>query len=71
MNEIASIRVISPQDLMALGLEQMAYVKPVEVDGESAFAVHAADGTHIAVLASRDLAFAAIRQHNLEPTSVH
>ena len=56
---------------MALGLEQMAYVKPIEADGVSAFAVHAADGTKIAVLASRDLAFAAIRQHDLEPASVH
>ena len=71
MNEIARIREISPQDLMALGLEQMAYVKLVEVDGESAFSVHAADGTRIAVMPSRDVAFAAIRQHNLEPASVH
>lgn len=71
MNEIARIREISPQDLMVLGREQVAYVKPVEVDGQAAFAVHAADGTHIAVMASRDLAFATIRQHNLEPASVH
>lgn len=71
MNEIARIREISPQDLMALGLEEMAYVKPVEVDNAPAFAVHAADGTQIAVMASRDLAFVAIRQHNLEPASVH
>jgi hypothetical protein len=71
MNEIARIKEMSPQDLMALGLEQVAYVKPIVVDGAAAVAVHAADGTQMAVLASRDLAFAAIRQNNLEPASVH
>lgn len=71
MNEIARIKEMSPQDLMALGLQQVAYVKPVVVDGADAVAVHAADGTQMAVLASRDLAFAAIRQNNLEPASVH
>ena len=71
MNEIARIKEMSPQDLMALGLQEVAYVKPIEVDGAPAVAVHAADGTQMAVLESRDLAFAAIRQNNLEPASVH
>ena len=71
MNEIARIKEMSPQDLMALGLQQVAYVKPITVDGADVVAVHAADGTQMAVLESRDLAFAAIRQNNLEPASVH
>jgi hypothetical protein len=71
MNEIARIKEMTPQDLMALGLQQVAYVKPIVVEGADAVAVHAADGTQMAVLASRDLAFAAIRQNNLEPASVH
>jgi len=36
-----------------------------------AFAVHAADGTQMAVIADRDIAFAVVRQHELEPLSVH
>ncbi len=71
MNEIVRVGAISPQDLMALGLQRIAYVKPVEVEGNAAFAVHAADGTQIAIMTSRDQAVAAIRHHELEPLSVH
>ena len=71
MNEIVRIGGLSPQDLMALGMEQIAYVKPVEVEGDAAFAVHAADGTQIAIMKSRDSAIAAIRHHELEALSVH
>lgn len=62
---------ISPQDLMQLGLQEVAYVKPVLIEGRSAVTVHAADGTQIAVMESREQAFAAVRQHDLEPLSVH
>jgi len=71
MKEIARVGALSPQDLMALGLQRIAYVKPVEVEGNAAFAVHAADGTRIAIMPSRDQAVAAIRHHELEPLSVH
>jgi hypothetical protein len=62
---------ISVQDLMQLGLQEVAYVKPVQIDGQSAVAVHAADGTQMAVMRSRESAFAAVRQNDLEPVSVH
>jgi len=71
MNEIARVGTISPQDLMVLGLEQVAYVKPIEVEGAAAFAVHAADGTQIAVMKSREIAFATILHNDLEPVSLH
>lgn len=35
------------------------------------FALHAADGRRVAVVDSRDMAFVAARQHELEPVSVH
>jgi hypothetical protein len=63
--------VMSDHDLAALGLQEVAYVKPVSVEGNTAYAVHAADGTEIAVMANRDIAFAAIRQNDLRPVSVH
>ena len=59
------------QDFRALGLEQLAYVKPIKADGRIAYSVHAADGTEIAVMADRAIACATIRQHDLEPLSVH
>jgi hypothetical protein len=71
MYTLQELREISAQDLAALGLQDVAYVKAVTVDGKTAYAVHAADGTPIAVLADRDVAFIAVRQHELEPVSVH
>jgi hypothetical protein len=63
--------IMSDHDLAALGLQEVAYVKPVFVEGGTAYAVHAADGTEIAVMADRDIAFAAIRQNDLRPVSGH
>ena len=71
MTQTESIQVLSARDLLNLGLQEVAYVKPLEVEGEQAFAVHAADGTQIAITRERALALAMLRQHDLEPLSVH
>jgi hypothetical protein len=55
----------------ALGVQQIAYVKPIVREGETVFEVHAADGTAVALLESLDVAAAAVRQHGLEPLRVH
>jgi hypothetical protein len=61
-----------PADAMAkLGLPHLAYVKAVEIDGETGYAVYAADGNQMAVMADRDTAWAAILQHDMQPMSVH
>ncbi len=67
----AALRQLSPKDFAAFGVDVVAYVRPTTMDGEDAFAVHAADGTPLTVLPDRDVAFAAIRQHEMEPMSVH
>lgn len=56
---------------MALGAGDLAYVKPVEVEGRTAYALHAADGRELALMANRDVAFAALRQNGFEPVSAH
>lgn len=71
MTGLEQLIQLSQQDLKVLGLEQLAYVKTVTVDGQQAFAVHAADGTEMAVMSDRMVALAAVRQHDLEPVSVH
>ncbi len=63
--------ILSDRDMAALGLQEVAYVKPVVTKGGVAYAVHAADGTEIAVMPDRDVAFATIRQNDLRPVSVH
>ncbi len=71
MEAFEFLQYMSDQDMAILGLQDVAYVKPVVVDGQDAFSIHAADGTTIAIMADRDVAVATIRQHDLEPVSVH
>ena len=56
---------------LALGSMNVAYIKPVTVDGLPAYAVHAADGQELAVFGDREIAFVVARQNDLEPVSVH
>ena len=54
-----------------LGAPSLAFIGPVETDGGRAFGIHAANGKLLAVMPSRDLAFAAARRNDLEPVDVH
>jgi hypothetical protein len=71
MNVVEKLRHISPQDFAAMGVQQIAYIRPVVVNGVTAYAIHAADGTQIGMAPQRDLAFAAVIQNELEPVSLH
>lgn len=62
---------LSEAQLAQLGMSQIAYVRPVTINGEAGFAIHAADGTPMAVAGDRDLAIAAILQHEMVPVTVH
>jgi len=61
----------SNRDLGSFGIEDIAYVKAVTIDGRKLHAIHAADGTPLSVVTDRDLAFATVRQHDMSPASVH
>lgn len=65
------IRHLTSAQFTRLGVSQLAYVKSVKVEGEAAIAIHAADGTPMALAPSVDVAFAAIRQHDMAPALVH
>ncbi len=65
------IRQLSAEQLGALGVSHIAYVKPVVLNGEPGFAIHAADGTPMAVAGDRQVAMAAILQHDMVAVSVH
>ena len=68
---VRDIRDLTVAELASLGVSQVAYIKSVTVDGGVAFSIHAADGTPMALTGDRDVAFAAIRQHEMVPTLVH
>jgi hypothetical protein len=65
------IRNLTPEQLMQLGMADLAYVKPVKLDGHVAFAIHAADGSPMAMAADRTMALEAIVQHEMVPALVH
>lgn len=66
-----SLKNLSPSDLLVFGLNDIAYLKPAEVNGQAVFAIHAADGSQLAFVANREVGFAAMQQHELEPVSLH
>lgn len=65
------IRRLTPTQLMELGVSELAYVKPVLVEGSRAYAIHAADGSPMAVTEDCEVALAAIRQHEMVAAMVH
>ena len=71
MQEPTMLTPLSDADWASFGLEQIAYVRPVLVDGVKAVAIHSADGTPIGAAPSADLAKAAIIQNDMEPVSLH
>ncbi len=71
MNQSERIRHMSTKELALFGMQDIAYVKQAVGDGEPGYAVHAADGTQTAFFTNREVALVTVRQHDLEPLSVH
>lgn len=65
------IRHLTQGQLASLGVSQIAYVRPVVVNGVTAFSIHAADGTPMALAADFDVALAAVNQNEMVPALVH
>lgn len=65
------LRNLTQHQLAQLGVADLAYIKPVTVNGTLAFAIHAADGAPMAVATDCDLAIAAVVQHEMMPALVH
>lgn len=68
---VFDIHHITAAELATLGMEEIAFVKPVMTDKGPAFAIHAADGTPMAIASDSLLAQAAIIQHDMMPSLVH
>ncbi|MDB5368977.1 MAG: hypothetical protein JWP20_535 [Roseomonas sp.] len=65
------LRQLAPADWARFGAEQLAYIRPVVVDGAHIVAIHSADGTQIGAAPDASLASAAILQHEMVPLLVH
>ena len=71
MTELERIRALTPQDLLNLGIKDVAYLKDVEVDGETAVGLFAANGQQIGVMEDRQTAVAAAWQNGLAAMTLH
>jgi len=71
MSVMVDVRKLSPEQFAQLGMTHVTYVKPVIVNGAAGLAIHAADGTPMALADNRDVAIAAIVQHEMMPALVH
>lgn len=67
----ASLRSLSVADWARFGVQEIAYLRPVVVNGVRAISIHAADGTPIGAAPSEQLAVAAVLQHEMAPALVH
>jgi hypothetical protein len=74
MSEVMTVerlKTLSPEDFGSLGVNVVAFVKPVTIDAQAGFAICAADGRQMAIVSDHDQAVTAILQNDLEPVSVH
>lgn len=64
-------REFTNKEFLKFGMEEMAYVRPVQIDGMTAYAVHGADGTPLTVQKTHDEAAVIISQNGMEASTVH
>jgi hypothetical protein len=62
---------MTPKNFAALGLNELAFLKPVIDEGKPAYGIFSANGVAIGVAPDRDTAAAATIQHDMTPVSVH
>jgi hypothetical protein len=70
-NDTDKLRHITPTEFAHLGVQDIAYVRRVVVNDAVGYAMHAADGTQLALVPSLAAALATLRENDLEPVSVH
>lgn len=82
---VTDFRKLTPESFANIGMPNIVYVREVtraEIKDDlpnavdipldtKFYAVHAANGTRMAIVDNRDTAFAGARQYDLEPVSVH
>jgi len=70
-SETVDAHAISRQQLLALGLNDIAYVRDVDIDGSTGFGIFAANGQQLAIMPDRETAVAAAWENGLAPVTLH
>ena len=66
-----ALRHMSPGDLLALGMADVAYVRPTQANDESVYQICAADGTVLATLDDYQHALSTIGYNDLRAVPLH
>jgi hypothetical protein len=64
------LKSLSPQAFLALGNGHIAYIRALDVAGNRAFAIHAADGSVLTLTDSFDSAVMLVRQNELDAVTL-
>ncbi|MCB1841017.1 MAG: DUF1150 family protein [Rhodospirillales bacterium] len=68
----AMLKNMSTQDFRNLGLEHVAYIRPIEQEGENkSYALCTADGRQLSIMNSFEEAVLVSLSNKLEPVTVH
>lgn len=62
---------LSQKDFLNIGMDQIAYIRPLKLHADEFYAVHAADGTPISVVNSMDSALASVKSSEMHAVTVH
>lgn len=65
------LKNLSKQDFLNFGMQQVAYIRPVQIQSRQAYAIHAADGTPLSIMDTMDTALIAVRHNDMEPIRLH
>ena len=62
---------LSSRDFASIGMGNVAYIRTVKLDGQTAYVIHAADGSQITAMANHEAAVGVILQNDLELAPLH
>ncbi len=68
--QLELLKTLSPQAFLAFGMGQVAYVRPVTINNQQVFSLHAADGTALTLVDSLEGACALARQNDLDAVTL-
>lgn len=71
MLDTAALKTLTQQDFAMLGFGEVAYIRPVMVQGEEIFAVMSADGRQIDLAGDRNSADMAAFDKDLAVVALH
>jgi hypothetical protein len=67
----ADLRRMTRNELLQLGVPRLAYLRCGTIDGHPAYAIHAADGTAMAVVEDVEVAIELASEHDMTFVAVH